>query len=85
MYQMQKRQKRIPAILRKMREVTAYFERDDNSRLKADKKTTITRKGCKKQIRLLIDDIKHIHATYLADSNKKIRIACSVTLSLFVW
>ncbi|WAQ94250.1 hypothetical protein MAR_006721 [Mya arenaria] len=44
--------------------VYSFFERDDNSRIKADKKATITRKGEKKQIRLLNDDIKNLHSKY---------------------
>ncbi|WAR13402.1 hypothetical protein MAR_027582 [Mya arenaria] len=44
--------------------VHSFFERDDNSRIKADKKATITRKGEKKQIRLLNDDIKNLHSKY---------------------
>ena len=59
-------------ITSQKRDVIAYFERDDNSRIKADKKATITKFGCKKQIRLLNDDIKNIHEKYRSETGKKI-------------
>ncbi|WAR07948.1 hypothetical protein MAR_017906, partial [Mya arenaria] len=40
--------------------------------MKADKKATITQKGCKKLIRLLNDDIKHLHAKDISEKKKKI-------------
>ena len=64
-HQLKRRPKRnVPSIAQKKREVTTFFERDYNSRLKADKNATITQQGCKKQIRLLNDDIRHLHAKY---------------------
>ncbi|WAR22315.1 hypothetical protein MAR_016289 [Mya arenaria] len=70
-HQMKSRKiRRITSIAPKKKEVTEFFERDDNSRMKADKKATITQKGCKKQIRLLNDDIKHLHAKYISEKKK---------------
>ena len=50
--------------------IVTYFERDDISKIKADKQATITRRGTKKQIRLLTDDLKMLHAKYLSEGNK---------------
>jgi hypothetical protein len=50
--------------------VEEFFERDDNSKIKADKQATITRKGMKKQTRLLTDDLKNLHSKYVSDGNK---------------
>ena len=47
-----------------------FYTRDDNSRLKADKNATITRKGEKRQIRLLKDDLKTLHKKYQLEGNK---------------
>ena len=47
-----------------------FMVRDDNSRLKADKQATITRKGIKKQIRLMSDDLKTLHKKYQLEGNK---------------
>ncbi|WAR12549.1 hypothetical protein MAR_026729 [Mya arenaria] len=58
--------------------VHSFFERDDNSRIKADKKATITRKGEKKQIRLLNDDIKNLHSKYNSEMGNR-----QISYSLF--
>jgi len=41
--------------------VELFLQRDDNSRFKADKQATLARKGIKKQVRLLNDDLKTLH------------------------
>jgi hypothetical protein len=64
--------KSVARIATHKKEVMDYFERDDNSKIKADKKTTITKFGCKKQIRLLNDDIINIHEKYQSETGKKI-------------
>ncbi|XP_033736384.1 uncharacterized protein LOC117324573 [Pecten maximus] len=51
--------------------VSAFLERDDNTRLKAGKKSTITRQGEKRQIRLLTDDLKHLYAKFLNEYTGK--------------
>jgi hypothetical protein len=58
--------------------VQNFLERDDNSRVKADKKATITRKGQKKQIRLLNDDMKHLHEKFNSEIGKR-----NISYSLF--
>ena len=56
--------------LRMKVKVHQYFERDDVSRVKPDKQATITRKGEKRQVRLLLDDLTNLHAKYLSEGNK---------------
>ncbi|WAQ99824.1 LOW QUALITY PROTEIN: hypothetical protein MAR_024197 [Mya arenaria] len=83
-HQMKSRKiRRITSIAPKKKEVTEFFERDDNSRMKADKKATITQKGCKKQICLLNDDIKHLHAKYISEKKKKISYSLFCKLKPF--
>jgi len=50
--------------------VQEFFQRDDVTRMKSDKQATITRKGEKRQVRLLTDDIKNCHAKFLSENNK---------------
>ena len=57
---------------RLMNLVKEYLERDDNSRVKAGKKATITRRKEKKQLRLLNDSLKNIHAKFLVEEKIKI-------------
>lgn len=38
--------------------------------MKSDKQATITRKGVKKQLRLLTDDLKTLYAKFLSENNK---------------
>lgn len=62
-----------PSSVRKLNmkeSVRSFLERDDNSRLKADKQATITRKGVKKQVRLLSDDLKTLHKKFQLEGNK---------------
>ena len=56
--------------------VQEFFERDDVSMIKPDKKATITRKGVKKQIRLLTDDLKALHDKFISESS-------NISFSLF--
>ena len=56
--------------------VNELYERDDVSRIKADKKATITRKGVKMQVLLLTDDMKTLHAKYTSEGK-------NVSYSLF--
>lgn len=48
-----------------------FLERDDNSRIQADKKATITRKG-------LNDDMKHLHEKFNSEIGKR-----NISYSLF--
>ena len=70
---------RRPSIksLRVKEKVAEFFERDDVSRMKPDKQSTITRKGIKKQLRLLTDDLRHLHMKYNSENMHK------MTYSLF--
>ncbi|MES9881945.1 MAG: hypothetical protein ABW185_13790 [Sedimenticola sp.] len=76
---MKKTTKRSPQLrcIRMKQKICAFLERDDNSRIKADKKATITRRGEKMQKRLLTDDMKHLHAKLLAEGQ------VTVSYSLF--
>ena len=55
----------------KMR-ISEFLSRDDNSRVKAGIKATITRKGEKRQIRLLNYDLKTFHAKFLSEASLKV-------------
>ena len=44
--------------------VLTFYERDDNSRIMTSRNNKITRKGQKKQRRLLLDDLKKLHQKY---------------------
>lgn len=52
--------------------VREFLERDDNSRIKADKRATVTKDKEKKQVRLLCDDLKHLYAKYMSEGKRKI-------------
>ncbi|KAH3821926.1 hypothetical protein DPMN_123694 [Dreissena polymorpha] len=55
--------------LQRKSHVKSFYERDDVSQLTANKKSTITPNGVKKQIRLLKDDLKHVHGRYISEKN----------------
>ncbi|XP_064618059.1 LOW QUALITY PROTEIN: uncharacterized protein LOC135482139 [Liolophura sinensis] len=57
--------------------VVTFLSRDDNSRMKAGKKSTITRLGVKRQIRLLSDDPLALHSKFLMEES------CKISYSLF--
>lgn len=57
--------------------VYEFLNRDDNTRMKAGKKATITRIGVKRQIRLLNFDLKTLHAKFLTE------MSCKISYSLF--
>ena len=59
-----------PKISRKR--VAEFLERDDNSRVKAGKKATITRNKEKKQLRLLNDSLRNLHDKFLIEQKHKI-------------
>lgn len=46
--------------------VVEFFEKDENSRMCPGKKDAITRKGVKKQRRLLADSLKNLHKKFVA-------------------
>lgn len=62
----------IKVTTRTKKLVCECLNRDDNSRIKAGKKATITRKGIKRQIRLLNFDLKTLHAKFLTETSCKI-------------
>lgn len=67
------KKKRIPVKPTRMKtNVVEFLERDGNSRVKAGKKATITRNKEKKQLRLLNDSLKNLHAKFLIEKNLKI-------------
>ena len=47
--------------------IEEFLCRDDNSRIKAGKKSTVTKGGIKKQRRLLSDTLQNLHAKYLTE------------------
>lgn len=52
-----------PASIKKLNmkeKLRSFLERDNKSRVKADKQATIIRKGVKMQVRLLTDDLINI-------------------------
>jgi hypothetical protein len=62
-----KKSRRVLAVDRLMLACRSFFERDDNSRLTAGKKQTITRRKVKKQKRLLNDTLFNLHQKLLAE------------------
>lgn len=48
--------------------VEGFLCRDDNSRIKTGKKSTITKAGVKKQRRLLCDTLQNLHSKYLSEN-----------------
>ena len=63
---------------RLIRVVTEFRERDDNSRIKAGKQGTITRKNVKKQKRLLNDELVNLHAKFQSE-----HVDINISYSLF--
>ena len=63
------RRKKTKAMRQRSKQlVNEFLTRDDNSRMKA----TITRKGEKRQIRLLCYDMKTLHSKFLSETHIKI-------------
>ena len=60
-----------------------FLERDDNSRVKAGKKATITRSKEKKQLRLLNDSLKNLHAKFLIEEKMKMSYSMFCSLKPF--
>ena len=55
--------------LRMKQAVQDFFERDDVSTIKLDKQATIIRKGVKRQLCLMTDDMKNLHIKYRSENN----------------
>jgi hypothetical protein len=68
--QREKPYRRIKCALKT--KITAFFERDDNTRIKAGKRCTKTRQKIKKQIRLLNYSLKNLHQKFIFESKSKI-------------
>lgn len=56
--------------LRLRKQVQAFYERDDISRLTSEIRETITRQGEKRQKRILNDTIEKIHERYLLENTE---------------
>jgi hypothetical protein len=70
-----------PAVIMQVRD---FYVREDNSRSTAGKKETITRAKVKKQIHMLNDSAKHLHAKFLSENtNSKIAFSTFARLRLF--
>jgi len=52
------------------RKIQDFYEREDNSRLCAGVKLTVTCRGVKKQKRLLSESVKNLHTKYLAEGGR---------------
>ncbi|XP_052255952.1 uncharacterized protein LOC127861484 isoform X1 [Dreissena polymorpha] len=63
--------------------ITDFFERDDNSRIKAGKKSTITRRKVKKQIRLMNDSLTNLHKKFLYENSSNISFSLFARLKPF--
>lgn len=57
--------------LRLRKQVQAFYERDDISRLTSGIRETITRQGEKRQKRILNDTIEKIHERYLLENTEQ--------------
>ena len=49
--------------------LTAFYERDDNSRITTSKRDTLSRKGVKKQRRLLLSSLKDLHKKFVIENS----------------
>ncbi|WAR20394.1 LOW QUALITY PROTEIN: hypothetical protein MAR_002232 [Mya arenaria] len=65
------------------RTIESFFTRDDNSRFKAGKKSTRTKRKRKMQVRLLIDTIANLHQKYLFENKSKISYSLFARLKPF--
>lgn len=54
------------------KKIEDFYQRDDNSRVKAGKKSTITRNKIKMQVRLLNDNVINLHKKYQFENTAKI-------------
>ncbi|KAH3789996.1 hypothetical protein DPMN_168189 [Dreissena polymorpha] len=63
--------------------ITDFFERYDNSRIKAGKKSTITRRKVKKQIRLMNDSLTNLHKKFLYENSSNISFSLFARLKPF--
>ena len=68
---------------RMKKHVVEFLERDDNSKVKAGKKATITRMKEKKQLRLLNDSLKNLHAKFLMEEKMKMSYSMFCSLKPF--
>lgn len=67
-----KRKRRNGSILQVMaKETNTFLCRDDNSRLKAGKKSTKTKAKEKKQVHLLNDSLRNLHLKFLAENESR--------------
>ncbi|WAR20604.1 LOW QUALITY PROTEIN: hypothetical protein MAR_002442 [Mya arenaria] len=65
------------------RTIESFFTRDDNSRFKAGKKSTRTKRKRKMQVRLLNDTIANLHQKYLFENKSKISYSLFARLKPF--
>ncbi|WAR20476.1 LOW QUALITY PROTEIN: hypothetical protein MAR_002314, partial [Mya arenaria] len=65
------------------RTIKSFFTRDDNSRFKAGKKSTRTKRKRKMQVRLLNDTIANLHQKYLFENKSKISYSLFARLKPF--
>ncbi|CAH0556614.1 unnamed protein product [Brassicogethes aeneus] len=68
-------------IIAARRAVVEFLEEDENSRITAGKKETITRKTMKKQIRYLNDSMRRLHEKFIKNTQLK-KISYSTFCSL---
>ena len=66
-----------PRLRKVYMDIRSFYERDDVSRVCPGVKDTVTRRGLKKQKRLLNDTIKNLHEKFTQEGN-------SVSYSLFL-
>ena len=53
--------------LRLWEQIKMFYKRHDVSRMTSDKKSTMTRRGLKKQLRFLNDDMKTLHQKFVSE------------------
>jgi len=75
--------KRGTISTRLRKEVHAFFERDDNSRITTGVKQTITRNKVKRQKRLMLDTLRHLFSKYQSESNQVISFTTFFRLKPF--
>ena len=66
-----RKSRKIDIVQQMKSEVEKFLRREDNSRMKAGKKSTKTKSKVKKQIYLLNDTLKNLHLKYLAEDKTR--------------
>lgn len=79
----EKPKRRCTISVKLKKEVHAFFERDDNSRMTTGVRQTVTRNKIKRQKRLMLDTLTHLYSKYQSESNHVISFTTFFRLKPF--